>query len=98
MNMNCFKFFIASLLVASMMLELNAKQPPANIASDATKHEANLLTKPQRDQLQVEMIGLQRDIIAAYRDFDKLPEIKAAKDEMLQLREKKAPRKEISAA
>ncbi len=98
MNMNCFKFFIASLLVASMMLELNAKQPPANIGSDAAKHETNLLTKPQRDQLQVEMIGLQRDIIAAHRTIDALPEVKAAKDEMLQLREKKAPRKEISAA
>lgn len=81
-----------------MMPSSFAKQPPANITSDAAKHEANLLTKPQRDQLQVEMISLQRDIIAAHRSIDKLSEVKAAKDEMHRLRKERAARKEIIAA
>lgn len=98
MNKNCLKITFAVAVSIGMLFPLCAKQPPANIASDAAKHETNLLTKPQRDQLQVEMIGLQRDIIAAHRSTDKLPEVKAAKDEMLRLREEKAPRMEIVAA
>lgn len=98
MNKNCLKFTFAVAVSIGVLFPLSAKQPPANITSDAAKYETNLLTKPQRDQLQVEMISLQRDIIAAHRSFDKIPEVKAAKDEMLRLREEKAPRMEIVAA
>lgn len=98
MNKKILKISFVVILLVGMQMSLDAKQPPANITSDAAKYETNLLTKPQRDQLQVEMIGLQRDIIAAHRSFDKLPEVKAAKDEMLRLREEKASRKEIVAA
>ncbi len=74
------------------------KQPPADISSDAATYEENLLTKPQRDQLLVEMINLQRDILAANREIDLLPAVKAAKDELLALRKANAPRKDIVAA
>lgn len=98
MNKITLKMVLSVAVFAIMLTNSYAKQPPADIGSDAAKYETNLLTKPQRDQLQVEMISLQRDIIAAHRTIDALPEVKAAKDEMLRLRKEKAPRMEIVAA
>lgn len=97
MNYTCIKFYVFVGMSLSVLFAF-AKQPPTDIASDAAKYETNLLTKPQRDQLQVEMINLQRDIIAAHRNIDKLPDVKAAKDELARLRAEKAPRSEIVAA
>lgn len=98
MYKNCTKITFVVAVSIMVAFSLSAKQPPADIGSDAAKYETNLLTKPQRDQLLIEMIGLQREIIAANRAIDIIPEVKAAKDEMLRLRKEKAPRMEIVAA
>lgn len=97
MNFNRIKFLIFFVISASLLFSF-AKQPPPDFTSAAAQYETNLLTKPQRDQLQIEMINLQRDIIAAHRNIDKLPEVKAAKDDLARLRAEKAPRSEIVAA
>lgn len=98
MKSSYIKFTIALIAFTSSLLFSYAKQPPANISSDAATYEENLLTKEQRDTLQVEMISLQRDIIAANRAIDEIPEVKAAKEEMYRLTKEKAPKSEIVAA